>query len=217
MKKTALILAIFMTLSVLFSLPISAAESNNLNVNVICYYEGEERKIAIETGTKYKTAGISGTVKCDSKLDIVSVDIDGNISNINKSADSFTTENDNEFDFMLLGDAISGGTEGVWFKTAVKTDETNGIATISIADYIATNASGRLVEETYETVNIQLNWVYGDATGDEIVDARDLVRIKKRIVGLDDNAVKYDCNSDLNADKQISAMDLASLRQILLK
>ena len=54
----------------------------------------------------------------------------------------------------------------------------------------------------------------GDANGDGQIDARDLVRMKKYSVGLNDDISIV--AADIDSDSEIKASDITAMRQILL-
>lgn len=56
--------------------------------------------------------------------------------------------------------------------------------------------------------------VYGDVNGDKVIDARDIVRMKKVVAELEGNYIR--ANADIDFDGGVSATDIATLRKHLL-
>lgn len=66
-------------------------------------------------------------------------------------------------------------------------------------------------EELYTWLFAQSKPVYGDANGDEVIDVRDLVRLKKMLA-----AGEYSKTADCNKDGELGADDLIILRKHLM-
>jgi hypothetical protein len=75
--------------------------------------------------------------------------------------------------------------------------------------------------EHYEVRTVYLEVVWGDATGDGVVNGRDLVLLRQYLTKFDydteSSMVKVSAGGDVNGDGEINGRDLVLLRQYLTK
>lgn len=88
--------------------------------------------------------------------------------------------------------------------------------TLGFSDYIATGATVRLFDETYNTVVLDelALVIYGDVNGDSAVDAFDLFECDKALNGLTTLSGAYHEAADVNGDGVFNLNDYARLKAV---
>ncbi|MDO4846665.1 MAG: leucine-rich repeat protein [Clostridiaceae bacterium] len=88
--------------------------------------------------------------------------------------------------------------------------------TLGFSDYIATGATVRLFDETYNTVVLDelALVIYGDVNGDSAVDAFDLFECDKALHGLTTLSGAYHEAADVNGDGVFNLNDYARLKAV---
>lgn len=88
--------------------------------------------------------------------------------------------------------------------------------TLGFSDYIATGATVRLFDETYNTVVLDelALVIYGDVNGDSAVDAFDLFKCDKALNGLTTLSGAYHEAADVNGDGVFNLNDYACLKAV---
>lgn len=108
--------------------------------------------------------------------------------------------------FSLLGD-VKSGIKGELAEFKYTASDVADASTVGLSDFTAVVLNSGKPEkiDEYEI------FMYGDPNGDEDIDIRDLVNLKKRIAAND-----FTDAADCNADGTMNSKDLVPLRQYLI-
>lgn len=183
-------------------------DGRNLCVSISNKILNNGYSTAVSVSADFPCGGMQGVLSYNkSKAAYTDYWINSDISNRNQPEKS-VVESDGKLTFSLLGD-VRNGISGNWIDFLFKSEKEIFAEDISISKF-----KGVVLDNVVTATEIVEFVTYGDTNEDNLIDIRDIVRLKKYIA--QNETAKNRKSADCNADSKIDSGDLALLRKYLL-
>lgn len=206
MQRKARILALFICVALVFSVPVCADSGKVILTPSV---SGDE--VCVTLSTTELCYGIQAVLAYDSEvLTYSSVEFEGAAADINRS-ESSAAATDEGVRLILVGEQ-----QGAWVTvrfTAVA--GASATTVLSLNGLKTVDGTGAAVETAADAVSVTVTPLKGDANGDGEIDIRDLVRIKKYLAAPTSEDIVA-ANADCDGTDGIDLGDVVALRKQLL-
>lgn len=225
MKKTLALLISVLTCISILSISVYAEESKEANLKIRCFVENGSPRIEAVLSTDFDAGAVSGKLVVKDmlpqnseaeNLSYISSRVDSAGDNQYNTDEYPLYENGKGLSFGIFGNVAAGGSKGNWLAAEYSKNATDGKSEFSVDALVVSDAQGNKIPVTADSVEVQLNWIRGDANGDLSINIIDLIRVKKTTAGVSCD-VNYEYNSDYDESGTVDSADLAALRKVLLQ